>query len=157
MAAFAEAATATTAKASTTATKATTNTKASTASTITNTAKENVNYIDIEGRKTKSFWEAYEDATGKSYADFQAQAAASAASAAYTYASSAINNGLASKLQQLASYENNTTVNVNIDHVQDYNDLVTQLQNDGRFTSMMQDATLSDLLGKNKLSKYGYY
>lgn len=45
-------------------------------------------------------------------------------------------------------------VTVSIDHVLDYNDFVTQLQNDPQFEKMVQMMTVDQLTGKSSLEKY---
>ena len=47
-------------------------------------------------------------------------------------------------------------VPINIDHVQDYNDFVRQLQNDKKFENMVQDMTVGKLSGYGSLSKNKY-
>lgn len=47
-------------------------------------------------------------------------------------------------------------INIPIEHVTDYNDLVTQLQKDGKFEKMIQDMTIGQLAGKNSLAKNSY-
>ena len=49
-----------------------------------------------------------------------------------------------------------TNVAINIDHVQDYNEFVAQLQKDHKFESMIQDITINRLNGNNSLSKNKY-
>ena len=46
--------------------------------------------------------------------------------------------------------------NFAIDHVQDYNDLVTRLRNDRKFERMIQDITLGRINGKGMYTKYSY-
>ena len=52
--------------------------------------------------------------------------------------------------------ENNYEVNIEIDHVQDYNDFVMQLQRDQKFEKMVQSMTVDRLSGGSKLAKYKY-
>ena len=47
-------------------------------------------------------------------------------------------------------------ININIDHVQDYNDFVMQLRNDPKFEKMLKAMTIDRLAGKSSLAKYGY-
>lgn len=46
--------------------------------------------------------------------------------------------------------------NIEIDHVQDYNDFVSQLQRDKKFENMMKDVVTGTAVGKSSLSKYKY-
>ena len=46
-------------------------------------------------------------------------------------------------------------INIQIDHVQDYNDFITQLQHDPKAERMIQAMTLGQATGKGSLSKYG--
>ena len=46
--------------------------------------------------------------------------------------------------------------NIEIDHVQDYNDFVTKLQEDGKFEKMIQTMTIGRINGGNALDKYKY-
>lgn len=45
---------------------------------------------------------------------------------------------------------------IEIDHVEDYNDFVRQLQNDSKFEKMVQDITIGRLAGKGPLDKYSH-
>lgn len=47
-------------------------------------------------------------------------------------------------------------LNIEIDHVEDYNDFVTQLRDDPKFEKMVQAMTTDLLSGKGELSKYKY-
>ena len=47
-------------------------------------------------------------------------------------------------------------LNIEIDHVEDYNDFVTQLRDDPKFEKMVQAMTTDRLSGKSKLAKYKY-
>lgn len=47
-------------------------------------------------------------------------------------------------------------LNIEIDHVEDYNDFVTQLRDDPKFEKMIQSMTTDLLSGKSRLSKYEY-
>ena len=49
-----------------------------------------------------------------------------------------------------------TVINIEIDHVEDYNDFVRQLQKDSKFEKMIQSMTLGRLSGKSPLDKYSY-
>lgn len=46
--------------------------------------------------------------------------------------------------------------NINIDHVQDYNDFVKQLQHDSQFEKMIQAITFDKVTSKSSLAKYKY-
>ena len=46
-------------------------------------------------------------------------------------------------------------INIQIDHVQDYNDFITQLQHDPKAERMIQAMTLGQATGRGSLSKYG--
>lgn len=48
-------------------------------------------------------------------------------------------------------------INIPIDHVEDYNDFVTQLQRDFKFERMIQSMTTDILGGGSSLSKYKYH
>ena len=65
-----------------------------------------------------------------------------------------------SKLSNVTSTGNTSfgdiNINIPIEHVTDYNDLVTQLQKDGKFEKMIQDMTIGQLAGKNSLAKNSY-
>lgn len=73
---------------------------------------------------------------------------------------------IAPKLAQIVSQaggEGNQQVNmgdtifqIEIDHVQDYNDFVTKLQHDDTFEKMIQSMTLGRALGGNPFNKYKY-
>lgn len=47
-------------------------------------------------------------------------------------------------------------INIQIDHVQDYNDFVWQLQHDDEFEKMIQTMTIGRVMGKNPFEKYMY-
>ena len=47
-------------------------------------------------------------------------------------------------------------IQISIDHVDDYNDFVTKLQQDRKFESMVQDMTVGRLSGQSSLSKHRY-
>ncbi len=47
-------------------------------------------------------------------------------------------------------------IEISIDHVDDYNDFVTKLQQDRKFESMVQDMTVGRLSGQSSLSKHRY-
>lgn len=67
---------------------------------------------------------------------------------------------------KLAQLKNNTVsqshsitfgdTNINIDHVQDYADFVTQLQNDPQFEKMLLSMTVDRIAGGSSLAKYKY-
>lgn len=67
---------------------------------------------------------------------------------------------------KLAQLKNNTVsqshsvtfgdTNINIDKVEDYNDFVTQLQNDKKFENMLIDMTIGRLTGGSSLAKHKY-
>ena len=44
-----------------------------------------------------------------------------------------------------------------IDHVQDYNDLVRQMRDDKRFEKMIQTMTVDPLVGRSTLAKRKFY
>ncbi len=46
--------------------------------------------------------------------------------------------------------------NITIEHVDDYNDFVTKLQNDSKFERMIQDMTVNQLSGGSQLNKLKY-
>lgn len=48
-------------------------------------------------------------------------------------------------------------INIHIDHVQDYNDFVRQLQHDDEFEKMIQAMTFGRAMGGNPFDKYRYY
>lgn len=48
-------------------------------------------------------------------------------------------------------------ITIPIDHVEDYNDFVTQLQRDPKFEQMIQAMTIDILGGGSPLSKYKYH
>lgn len=52
--------------------------------------------------------------------------------------------------------ENNPQININIEHVQDYDDLIHQIQNNPKFEKVVQDITLGKALGKNSMNKFKY-
>ena len=67
------------------------------------------------------------------------------------------------KLTQIQNNNTNIEYNVhvdspqiNIDHVEDYNDFVTKLQHDKQFEGMIVDMTIGRLNGGSSLAKYGY-
>lgn len=47
-------------------------------------------------------------------------------------------------------------INIGIDHVENYDDFVYQLQHDKKFEGMIQAMTVQRLNGKSQLNKYGY-
>ena len=47
------------------------------------------------------------------------------------------------------------TMNISIDHVQDYNDFVTQLQGDPKFEKLIDTMTINKILGGSRLAKNG--
>ncbi|MGN1157380.1 MAG: hypothetical protein ACI4TK_14485 [Agathobacter sp.] len=47
-------------------------------------------------------------------------------------------------------------INIQIDHVQDYNDFVTQLQHDDEFEKMIRAMTIDRVMGKGPFEKYRY-
>ncbi len=47
-------------------------------------------------------------------------------------------------------------ISIPIEHMNDYNDFVTQLQGDGKFEKMIQDMTIGQLAGKSSLAKNSY-
>lgn len=49
-----------------------------------------------------------------------------------------------------------TTVNVNIDHVDDYNDLVRKMIHDKNFERFIQSMTIDRIVGGSAQKKYGY-
>lgn len=44
-------------------------------------------------------------------------------------------------------------ININIDHVEDYNDLVNKMRSDGRFEKMVQSMTVDRVAGRSSLAK----
>lgn len=52
------------------------------------------------------------------------------------------------------SVTNDIQVNIGIEKVQDYNDLVRQMQKDKKFERLVQAMTVDQMVGKGKLSKY---
>ena len=52
--------------------------------------------------------------------------------------------------------EVHNTITFAIDRVLDYNDLVTQMQKDGKFEKMIEDMTIGKLAGKSSLAKNNY-
>ena len=52
--------------------------------------------------------------------------------------------------------DTNFNISIPIEHVVDYNDLVTKLQHDGKFEKMIQDMTIGQLAGKSSLAKNAY-
>lgn len=52
--------------------------------------------------------------------------------------------------------EINYEVNIPIDHVDDYDDLINKMVNDGEFEKFIHAITLDRLAGKSKLAKYKY-
>lgn len=56
------------------------------------------------------------------------------------------------KIEQNIKIENN----IEIDHVQDYNDFVTKLRDDGKFEKMIQSMTIGRINGGNILDKYKF-
>lgn len=48
-------------------------------------------------------------------------------------------------------------ININIDHVQDYEDLVRKLRDDDEFEKMIQSMTIDRVVGGNPLNKYRFY
>lgn len=75
-------------------------------------------------------------------------------------------SGIADISDKLTQLKNNTVsqshtftfgdTNINIDHVQDYADFVTQLQNDKKFENMLIDMTIDRLTGGSSLAKTKY-
>jgi len=63
---------------------------------------------------------------------------------------------LSSSTTRFGDSSNSYTINVAIDHVQDYNDFVSQLQKDHKFEKIVQSFTLGRLNGKGSLDKYKY-
>ena len=47
-------------------------------------------------------------------------------------------------------------ITIPIEHVNDYNDFVSQMQKDGKFERMIQDMTIGQLAGKSSLAKNNY-
>lgn len=47
-------------------------------------------------------------------------------------------------------------LHIEIDHVEDYNDLVTKMRDDPKFEKLVQAMTVDRMVGKSKLSKYKY-
>ena len=47
-------------------------------------------------------------------------------------------------------------INIPIEHVEDYNDFVRQLQRDSTFEKMIRSMSTELLAGKNSLTKYKY-
>lgn len=64
--------------------------------------------------------------------------------------SNVINNGGDTTITQ------DYNVTIEIDHVEDYDDLVSQMKHDGNFEKMIQSMTLGKLSGKGSLDKYKY-
>ncbi|MBQ8727398.1 MAG: hypothetical protein IJY83_02760 [Oscillospiraceae bacterium] len=72
--------------------------------------------------------------------------------------------GITDISRKLAELKNNTVsqshsvtfgdTNINIDHVDDYNDFVTKLQHDGKFEDMILAMTADRMLGGSSLGKY---
>jgi len=57
------------------------------------------------------------------------------------------------------SIDTGTTItfgDIKIDHVEDYNDFVTQLRNDPKFEKMVKAMTIDRFFGKSSLAKYNY-
>ena len=54
------------------------------------------------------------------------------------------------------NYSNCGNIVIEIDHVEDYNDFVQQLQHDDKFEKMIQSMTLGRLNKKSPLDKYSY-
>lgn len=50
--------------------------------------------------------------------------------------------------------QNDFNVNIGIDHVEDYNDLVKKLQKDRQFERLIHSMTVDRMMGKNSLGKY---
>lgn len=73
-------------------------------------------------------------------------------------------SGITDISRKLAELKNNTVsqshsvtfgdTNINIDHVDDYNDFVTKLQHDGKFEDMILAMTADRMLGGSSLGKY---
>ena len=66
---------------------------------------------------------------------------------------------IAAKLADIPSVSNETSytfgdMNIEIDHVQDYNDFVRQLQYDDKFERMIQDMTIRKVMGGGPFDKY---
>ena len=71
-------------------------------------------------------------------------------------------NSYARTLTPVSSAGNNIdmggfNVTFQIDHVQDYNDLVRQMRDDKRFERMIQTMTVDPLVGKSTLAKKRFY
>ena len=49
---------------------------------------------------------------------------------------------------------NNINVNIGIEKVMDYNDFITQFQNDKQTERIVQAMTVDRMMGKNTLNKY---
>ena len=68
--------------------------------------------------------------------------------------SSRVSNSKSDLLGRNINLENHFSIA--IDHVDDYNDLVTKLQSDRKFENMIQDMTVNRLMGNNSLTKHKY-
>lgn len=69
-------------------------------------------------------------------------------------------SGMITKISEQTTHDVDNHINIEnnfaIDHVQDYNDLVTRLRNDRKFERMIQDITLGRINGKGMYTKYNY-
>lgn len=50
--------------------------------------------------------------------------------------------------------QNEIHFNVNVDHVQDYNDLIRQMQHDSKFERLIHTITFAELSGRSSFEKY---
>lgn len=66
------------------------------------------------------------------------------------------NNPLTSAINAGGNTFGDMYISIPIDHVQDYNDFVTQLQKDRKFEKMIQDITIGRITGGSKFAKYKY-
>ena len=69
-------------------------------------------------------------------------------------------SSMITKISEQTTHDVDNHINIEnnfaIDHVQDYNDLVTRLRNDRKFERMIQDITLGRINGKGMYTKYSY-
>lgn len=69
-------------------------------------------------------------------------------------------NKLVSQIKDIPSMTQTNNISfgdIKIDHVEDYNDFVTQLQQDPQFEKIVKAMTVDMLAGKSSLSKYKYH
>ena len=70
--------------------------------------------------------------------------------------SSLANISIPRQLSRIGNVEVNYQVSIPIDHVQDYNDFMNQMQRDGKFERMIQSMTVDRLVGGSKIAKNRY-